>query len=53
MKYLKVLSKSKRADKLLSKKKEASLVRAETNALNFQTKQQIITSPTDGYIENF
>lgn len=43
-------SKSKWMDELLSKQKEANLVRAEINALSFQTKQQVITSPVDGYV---
>ncbi|PSM51273.1 type I secretion system membrane fusion protein, HlyD family [Campylobacter blaseri] len=43
-------SKSKWMDELLNKQKEASLVRAEINALTFQTKQQIISSPVDGYV---
>ncbi|WP_257617009.1 biotin/lipoyl-binding protein [Campylobacter pinnipediorum] len=43
-------SKTKWMDELLNKQKEASLVRAEINALTFQTKQQIISSPVDGYV---
>ncbi|MCI6988942.1 MAG: HlyD family secretion protein [Campylobacter sp.] len=43
-------TKSKWLDELLTKSKEASEISAQINALNFQTKQQIITSPVDGFV---
>jgi len=43
-------SKSKWLDELLAKQKEASAIKAEINAISFQSKVQIISSPVDGYV---
>lgn len=43
-------TKAKWLDELLAKQKEASAIKAEINALSFQSKQQIISSPVDGYV---
>lgn len=43
-------SKSKFLDELITKEKEANLIKAEINAYLFQSKQQLIKSPVDGYV---
>ena len=43
-------SKSKWLDELLAKQKEASAIKADINAISFQSKVQIISSPVDGYV---
>ncbi|CZE49320.1 HlyD family type I secretion periplasmic adaptor subunit [Campylobacter geochelonis] len=43
-------SKSKWLDELLIKQKEANTLQADINAIEFQTKQQVISSPVDGYV---
>lgn len=43
-------SMAKWIDELLAKQKEASELSASINALKFQTRQQIISSPVDGYV---
>ena len=35
---------------MLAKQKEASSLKAEINAILFQTRQQIISSPVDGFV---
>ncbi|ABS51918.1 HlyD family type I secretion periplasmic adaptor subunit [Campylobacter hominis] len=46
----KTSQKAKFLDELLTKQKEAAEIKASINALNFQTKQQIVASPVDGYV---
>ena len=41
---------SKWLDEMLAKQKEASSLKAEINAILFQTRQQIISSPVDGFV---
>lgn len=41
---------SKWLDEMLAKRKEASSLKAEINAILFQTRQQIISSPVDGFV---
>lgn len=43
-------SKGKFLDELITKQKEANLIKAEINAYLFQSKQQLIKSPVDGYV---
>ena len=43
-------SKGKFLDELIAKQKEANLIKAEINAYLFQSKQQLIKSPVDGYV---
>jgi len=43
-------SKSKYLDELILKQKEANLIKAEINTYIFQSKQQLIKSPVDGYV---
>lgn len=43
-------SKSKYLDELIAKQKEANVIKAEINAYIFQSKQQLIKSPVDGYV---
>lgn len=43
-------SKGKFLDELITKQKEANLIKAEINAYLFQNKQQLIKSPVDGYV---
>ncbi|MSN96395.1 HlyD family type I secretion periplasmic adaptor subunit [Campylobacter sp. FMV-PI01] len=42
--------KSQYLNELIQKQKEANLIRAEINTYIFQSKQQLIKSPVDGYI---
>lgn len=46
----KTSSKAKFLDELLAKQKEANQINAQINALNFQNKQQVIASPSDGFV---
>lgn len=43
-------SKSKWLDELLAKQKEVKAIKADINAITFQSKVQIISSPVDGYV---
>lgn len=43
-------SKSKWLDELLAKQKEVKAIKADINAISFQSKVQIISSPVDGYV---
>lgn len=43
-------SKSKYLDELIAKEKEANLIKAEINTYIFQSRQQLIKSPVDGYV---
>ncbi|STA71098.1 putative membrane-fusion protein [Campylobacter ureolyticus] len=43
-------SKGKFLDELITKQKEANLIKTEINAYLFQSKQQLIKSPVDGYV---